>query len=169
MLDCDWSSDVCSSDLSLTLNVGRTYEWGETPLALDLGLGWNANDSNQNHYDARKTAFQRDYYDYTQWSLSPRLTVAVGERPWLIALGVGWQRRAYAERPTQDADGNYGGGTMDLSLVSTTLGLTYPLSKEFRLRMETTLSWSDSNTKYEKVFRSNYRMADYLVGFSYAY
>ena len=42
--------------------------------------------------------------------------------------------------------------------------MTYPVAKNMRLRFQTSLAWSDSNMQYEKVFRYNYKIANYMMG-----
>lgn len=156
---------------SLTAGLGsRPMALGESvKLLADLGLSYGMNDSNQNHYDANKTRFIPDYYDYTSWSARPGLTAALGEKPWVVSAGLGYTERAYDSRPIQNPAGDYLTANTEITEVSTSLSFAYPYSKNFKVRAVGTLSWSDSNQEYEQTFRYNYRIANYMVGFSYEY
>jgi hypothetical protein len=155
--------------LSASLDSRPYAPWDALRLGTGLRLGYAVNDSNQNHFDARKVAFLGDYYDYDQMSVAPRLTAALGERPWLLTGSLGYVRRQYADRPAQDDAGDYVGGKTKVTTTSASLGLSYPYSKNFKVQIQGSLAWSDSNQRYEKVFRYNYKIANYMVGFSYEY
>jgi hypothetical protein len=164
------AQDRADQVLAASLAFSRPWTWGESVrCAAELGVSYNATDSNQNHYDARKTVFLKDYYDYSQAAVSPRLSAALGGRPWLVSLSGSHSRRDYAERPVQDADGNYLSEKIRAAETTVGLGLAYPIGKNFKARAAGTLGWSDSNMEYEKVFSYNYKIANYLIGFSYEY
>jgi hypothetical protein len=169
------SGDLASADREDDLMAASgSFAW---PWALgenlrfvgELGFGYGTNDSNQAHYDARKTVFIKDYYDYSQISVSPRVTAALGDKPWIVSAGVTHTQRSYDERPTQDANGDYLAEKINIRDITASLGVSYPLTQNFRARTVATLGWSDSNQKYEKVFRYNYKIANYMFGFSYEY
>ncbi len=163
-------TDRADTVMAVTTNFAYPLSLGQNlRLVGELGFGYNAMDSNQNHYDAKKTAFLKDYYDYSQTSVSPRVSAALGGRPWIVSLGATYSRRTYDDRPIQDENGNYLTEDTVLTNIDASLGLTYPLSKNFKARAVGTLGWSDSNMKYEKIFKYNYRIANYLFGFSYEY
>ena len=84
---------------------------------------------------------------------------------------MGFERRRHllADRPVQDAGGDYLSEKLNLSVISTQFGVAYPVSKNMRLRFQTSWAWSDSNMRYEKVFRYNYKIVNYTMGFSYEY
>lgn len=164
------SEDRSDDMLAASGSLAWPFAFGEgLRFVSELGFGYGATDSNQHHYDARKTAFIKDYYDYTQFSVSPRVVAALGEKPWLLTLGATYTKRQYDQRPIQDADGNYLSEKINVTDLTTSLGVSYPLAKNFKARAVTTLGWSDSNQKYEKVFRYNYKIANYMFGFSYEY
>ncbi|MBI4397443.1 MAG: hypothetical protein HY548_10130 [Elusimicrobia bacterium] len=158
-------------DKVLALSASMDYPWslGGLRFVGSLGLGYGATDSDQNHYDANKSTFLKDYYDYSQVSFSPGVTAALGRSPWLVSLSGAYTSRKYDQRPIQDGNGNYLTEKTTITELSSSLGLTYPLTKFFKARLVSTLAWSDSNMKYEKVFRYNYKIANYLFGFSYEY
>jgi hypothetical protein len=172
---------ILSGDLSQTRRQDKglsgTLGFHNSPLALsprmrlagNLSLGYIMNESNQNHYDARKTFFIQDYYNYNQVSVSPQVVLAFKGQPWVVTLGGQWRERTYDERPIQDKEGNYLNPKLKVTEISSRLGLSWALSKYFKVRALTSMAWSDSNMEYEKVFRYNYKIVNYLVGFSYEY
>lgn len=135
----------------------------------DVGLSYTMNTSNQNHYDANAGRFFGKYYDYTEWAARPQLTAGLGTTPWIVTGSAGYAVRQYTDRPVQDASGAYLTAKTHVTEVDASLGLSYPWSKNFKVVASSNLSWSNSNMKYEKTFRYNYRIANYLVGFSYDY
>lgn len=160
------------TDTTLSLNVETAYPFtvGDAVRAVGtLGLSYGSQSSNQNHFDARKAVFLSNYYDYSQWSLAPQVSAAFGESKWVSSLSASYQRRTYSKRPTQDGNGDYLSEKLSLSEITTQFAVTYPVAKNMRLRFQTSLAWSDSNMQYEKVFRYNYKIANYMMGFSYDY
>ena len=162
------------ADETLSVSAGvesRPYSVGGSARALaSLGVSYQANDSNQNHYDAVNAVYVPSYYNYSQWDLRPEINVALGaEKPWIFSVSVDYTRRGYSDRPAQDSAGNYLTAKTRVSLTTASLGVTYPWSKNFKIRAAGNLAWSDSNMKYEQLFRYNYKIANYLVGFSYEY
>ncbi len=163
-------TDRQDSIMTAALGLSRPIFLGENvKMVGDLGGAYTAQDSDQNHYDARKTLFLSNYYDYKQTSFSPRLSAAFGGAPWVASLSGTFSDRNYAQRPIQDADGNYLTEKMHVRDIYATLSVSYPISKGFKLRALSNLGWSHANTKYDKVFKYNYRIANYLFGFSYEY
>ncbi|MEK6544705.1 MAG: fibronectin type III domain-containing protein [Elusimicrobiota bacterium] len=141
-------------------------------LTASLGYAFTVNDSNQNSYDAGRTFFNEDYYDYTAHSLSPRVSASVGrgKEPVQVSLGTSLSMQDYGSRKAQDVSGAYLGDTVDVTTMVTSLTVRKPLQDNFYLTMNS--SWghvSSDNMKYEKVYRYNYNTANYLFGFSYEY
>lgn len=169
------SGDLTSTErkdqiMSLNMSFVRPLFAGESLRVVgELAGGYAQQSSNQNHYDARKTVFIKDFYDYDQASFSPRVTMALGEAPWIMSLGADWSRRAYSERPIQNPNGDYLGEKLNVTNLAATFGLSYPMTKSFQWRLVANLGWGDSNMQYEKVFTYNYKIANYMAGFSYAY
>lgn len=160
------------ADTTLSLNIETAYPFtvGDTVRAVGtLGVSYGSQSSNQNHFDARKAVFLSNYYDYNQWSLAPQVSAAFGESKWVSSLSATYQRRTYSNRPTQDENGDYLSEKLYLNELTTQFAVTYPVAKNMRLRFQTSLAWSDSNMRYEKVFRTNYKIANYMMGFSYEY
>jgi hypothetical protein len=162
----DRSDQFISADTSLARPLIMTQN---LRMVGELGFAYSRLTSNQNHYDARKTVFLEDYYNYSQTGIRSRLSAALGEKPWLVSLGATLNRRNYGDRPIQDANGDYLTEKTRITDITTSLGVTYPLTQTFKARIVGTLGWSDSNMKYEKVFAYNYKIANYMFGFSYEY
>lgn len=169
-----------SGDLTASKRADNSYSMANflyTPFKIGnnfkfvVGAGYTYSmlDSNQNHYDARKTTYVQDYYSYKQHTISPELTMLAGTAPWKLTLGGSWQKRNYDSRLIQNENGDFLSDKLYLNQISTGFGMAYPVSKSINFKSQFTLSWSDSNMKYEKVYRYNYKIANYLVGFSYEY
>lgn len=164
------SAKRADKTLSMSAGLGaRPWSWGESRWVADFDFSFGMNDSNQNHFDVNKTRFIGEYYDYTQWALRPTLTAAFGSTPWVLTAGAGYSRRDYDSRPVQNAAGDYLTANTQITETSIHLGVSFPYSKTFKVRMAGNLAWSDSNQEYEKTFRYNYKIANYMIGFSYAY
>lgn len=134
-----------------------------------LGLRYSLQNSNQNHYDSLKTAYQSNYYDYGEWRVAPEVTAEFKDRRWSVTLGGAYERRDYSHRTTQDAEGNYLSDKQFVTTSITTLTIDHPLSAHTKLRFNGSMGQSHSNTQYEQVFQYNYRLASYGVGFAYEY
>lgn len=162
------------ADKTLTASAAldsRPYSLGESLRgAASLGVAYQMNSSNQNHFDAVNAVFIPSYYNYSQWSLRPGVSVALGgEKPWVVSAEMDYTRRGYSERLAQDSVGNYLPAKTKVTETTATLGVAYPWSRNLKIRAAGNLAWSDSNMKYEQLFRYNYKIANYMVGFSYEY
>lgn len=135
----------------------------------ELGLGLGRQSSNQNHYDARKGEFNPTYYDYSEWRLAPKVTALFGGNLWRASLGGSYQDRNYDERPAQDSAGNSLSEPLTMSNTTLEITLRRDISEHLSIRFQSGLGWGKSNSDYDKVFQYNYKIADYMVGFTYAY
>lgn len=155
---------------AITISLGRPWSWGESLRAsTELGFTYNKANSNQNHFDARLGAFNPNYYDYRQTTFNPRVSLAWGDKPWTFSLGGSLTQRGYKNRLTQDANGNPLTSKLKITEKSVNLGTAYPLAANFKVRAQANEAWSHSNTKYDKVFQYDYKITNYLLGFSYEY
>lgn len=131
---------------------------------------YTINNSDQNHYDARKTVFIENYYDYTSNYYNPAVTFLLGAKPYAVTASYGLEHKKYKDRPIQDKDGTY---DLERKIWSetqnTTFSFTYPISEGFKLRATTTYLWERSNMGYEEIYKYKYNTANYLMGFSYEY
>ncbi|MEW6557066.1 MAG: hypothetical protein AB1349_06905 [Elusimicrobiota bacterium] len=131
---------------------------------------FTTNDSNQNHYDARKTTFVEDYYDYQSNYFAPAVTFLLGKKPYAITVSYGLEKKGYKNRPVQDKNGTY---DLTCNIWSETqfgtVSFIYPISEGFKLKAQTTYLWERSNMAYQELFTYIYDSANYLLGFSYEY
>lgn len=128
------------------------------------------NDSNQNHYAARKTQFIENYYDYTSNYYGPVVTFLLGTKPYAITLSYGFEKKQYKNRPVQDKNGTYDFTRKIRSETQTgTISFIYPISTNFKLKISTTYLSTQSNMQYEELFKYGYNFANYLLGFRYEY
>jgi hypothetical protein len=161
--------DLAGGSLSLERPFNLSLH---TKLISNVSFGYTGMNSNQNHYDARLTTFQSDFYDYDQQRLGTNLTFAVatsGTGPVLIDTGYSYSRRDYRHRTIQSVDGDYLGSKLYITESNFSLGFSYPLSRNFRLQTTSSFGRSKSNNDYEEVYRYNYNNANYQFGFTYEY
>lgn len=131
---------------------------------------YTINNSNQNHYDARKTVFLENYYDYVSNYYNPAVTFLLGAKPYAVTASYGLEHKKYKDRPVQDKTGTYDTERKIWSETqNTTFSFAYPLSEGFKLRATTTYLWERSNMGYEEIYKYKYNTANYLMGFSYEY
>ena len=140
-----------------------------TRMLAQMGFRYGFQNSNQNHYDAIMKDFQSNYYDYSEWRVAPEITGSLAQNRWLVTLGGSYERRDYGSRPAQDSGGGNLSEKLNVTTILTRMTIAHPLSAHTKIRFDSSLGWSNSNTEYEAVFKYNYRMANYGVGFSYEY
>lgn len=156
------------------LSVDRPFKTSaRTQLIASLRYGYAALKSNQNHYDARVTTFIPSFYDYQQHSVGTQFSLAVGfgnnPSPMMFDLGLSASRRNYTDRVIQSESGAYLSEKLYVNESSINLGYSYPLAKNFRLRVSSTFGSSSSNNQYESVYRYNFHDSNYQFGFTYDY
>ncbi len=123
--------------------------------------------SNQNFYDARRTQFLENFYDYRERTYRPRLDFLMGDRGGSLALGFLWVERSYDNRPIQNAEGRYLAEALTLTEKAFTVDIKIPVAARLYLRAKSAFSQSDSNTDYEKIFRTKYQFSNHLIGLQY--
>jgi hypothetical protein len=164
------SDDVLSAGLGW--RFPRKLAGGRT-LTPGLNLAYAANRSNQNNYDAQNITFVKNYYGYGRTgaglAVSLRTPLAGEKRFWEARLGLDWGRTAYAERPVRDATGLYKSGKVHVDELTAAGDLSYDIAKNFKLNASMQYGKQNSNMKYEKLYKYNYAMFSYLMGFSYEY
>jgi hypothetical protein len=155
------------ANANIACPIAITKGFGLIP---SLDLQYILNDSTQGHYDANKYLYISDYYDYTSLAVSPLLHFVLGALPWTVSVGGSYCRQTYANRPVQDEAGNYQlNDKIYVDEMMFSVAVSYPLTKEFKLRAVSNFIDSRSNMKYEKTFAYNYQTSNYLFGFSYEF
>jgi hypothetical protein len=155
------------------LSLGRPFRgpWSSM-LSGELMYGYLGMNSNQNHYDAKFTAFIPNFYDYAQQSVGAQLSAGFGQTgagPMTVDLGTSYSHRNYTSRPIQGEDGAYLSEHLHVIETSVTAGFTYPLTRSLRARVTSSLGRSRSNNHFEELYRYNYSNANYQFGFTYEY
>ena len=125
-------------------------------------------DSNQNSYDANRTQYNQNYYDFIQDNVTPSLTFLLKNN---AKLNLWWDiaYRKYINRPSQDEEGNY--KTSEISQVTNTTGLSLiiPVYKSVSLKTAANYRDATSNNRYEANYRYNYNTSNYFVGMNWEY
>lgn len=136
--------------------------------AVGSSLGYALLVSNQHSYDAARTRFNRDYYDYYDLTFSPFYAAKAGKKLG-VSVSYDYTKRQYNSRPVQLVDGSYD-GTRRIFQETHTLSLSaaYALVPHLSLRVQGSFRASVSNMQYESAYRYNYETAHYFVGLSYA-
>ncbi|MGQ0644435.1 MAG: hypothetical protein ACT4O3_02970 [Elusimicrobiota bacterium] len=127
-------------------------------------------DSNQHSYDASRTRFNENYYDYGEIGGGPRINLRFKEK---LSAGFAfiYSVRDYAARPVQNVDGSYPAAGEAISTKTNTFrwSLGYPLVKGLSARLQGALQHADSNMDYETVYRYNYSSSSYFAGLAYQF
>ena len=84
-------------------------------------------------------------------------------------FGGSYSRRNYSDRVIQAVDATYGTEKLHIEETAVNLGFSYPINKNFRLKMSSTFGRSTSNNNYEAVYRYNYDNSNDQLGFTYDY
>ena len=137
-----------------------------------LMYGYLGMQSNQNHYDARLTTFVPDFYDYDQQTVGAQLSAGFGSStagPMVAELAGAYSHRNYRSRTIQDQDGLYLGEKLHVIETTLTAAFSYPLTRNVRARISTSVGRSRSNNRYEEVYRYNFSNSNYQFGFVYEY
>lgn len=137
-----------------------------------LTLAYARNNSSQNSYDAQRTKFIGDYYDYNRLraGLDASLQIPLEEKKfWDVRLGFGWTRTGYSKRPVQDSTGLYGSDKIYLNEYIIGGAGSYPVAENFRWTASLQYGKQSSNMKYEKLYKYNFDVFAYLIGFTYEY
>ncbi|MDO8733918.1 MAG: hypothetical protein Q7K21_02010 [Elusimicrobiota bacterium] len=130
-------------------------------------------DSSQNSYDAGRTQYNSNYYDFIQNNVTPSLTFNFGDvvRPFKGRLILWWDiaYRKYINRPSQDEEGNY--KTSEISQVTNTTGLSLiiPVYKSVSIKTAANYRDATSNNRYEANYRYNYNTSNYFAGMNWEY
>ncbi|HRY28697.1 MAG TPA: hypothetical protein P5079_01520 [Elusimicrobiota bacterium] len=122
--------------------------------------------SDQHNYDAGRTKFNENYYDYAELGIGPRVNLRFKEK---LSVGLSYlfSTRDYADRPVQRVDGTYTADTISSDVTTFRASLGYPLLKGLSLQAQGAWQNADSNMDYETVYRYNYSSSHYFLGISY--
>lgn len=119
--------------------------------------------SNQNSFDAARTKFVEDSYDYWEFALGPSFTLAF-KGGGSLSFDTGWTQRLYGGRLVQDANGAYSGSKIRQTSWLTALSVRYPVLKGLSARLAASTLSAASNMRYEANYRYNYQANTYMLG-----
>jgi hypothetical protein len=167
------SSERLDTTSGVNLALDRSFRGPKSSMiSATLLYGYLGLQSNQNHYDARLTTFVPDFYDYDQQTTGAQFRVGFGQTgagPMSLDFAGTYSHRNYRSRPIQDTDGAYVTERLHVIETSVTAGFSYPLTRNIRARVSSTVGRSRSNNKFEELYRYNYSNANYQFGFVYEY
>ncbi|MCX7716767.1 MAG: hypothetical protein N2Z73_05055, partial [Endomicrobia bacterium] len=167
----EYSSDK-RQDVFSMLGVNFNYPVkpaGPTTLLTFLSLQYSFNTSNQNHYDVERTKFVKNYYNYNEISFSPRIVFGFNTVPLKLQCDYSLTCRQYSERLVQNMQGNYQNDKIKSITHYLSLGLSFPLTENFSVFIQQNCAISNSNMKYEQVYKYNYTAYNILAGVSFEY
>lgn len=169
--DSTFSSAKRADSFSM-INLSLSYPFkilNTVGMVAGVGCISITNDSNQAHEDSKKP-YLANYYDYTQLVINPSLNFLLGSKPWILSLSGMMGTKNYSDRPAQDENGNYSDTEkIYVNEYIVSMGVVYPISKEFKLRLSGNYIKDSSNTKYTAVYSYSYESTNYLMGFSYEF
>ncbi|MFH1379374.1 MAG: FecR family protein [bacterium] len=152
-------------DIGNTLQVNTIVDMKTARLGLGYGLQYYI--SNQNAYDANRTFFTDNYYDYIEQKITPSISFLLGDKSSTLSLYWDIAFTKYTDRKVQDISGEY--GTSKIGQVTNGFGLwlNYPLYKQLNIKMKLNYLMSSSNMKHESTYTYNYDVVNYFVGFGW--
>ena len=138
-----------------------------------MGFGLAFNRSNQNNYDAQRVTFISNYYNYDRASFGLDLGISVPSKVkdsfTNFRFNAGLTRTNYGDRPVQDEAGLYETGRVANDELVFGGSVTYPIIPAFNWMASMQYGKQFSNMKYEKLYKYNFNVMTYLVGFTYEY
>jgi len=125
-------------------------------------------DSNQNSFDANRTQYNANYYDFFQNNIMPSLVFSISKN---VRLSLWWDvaYRMYLKRPAQNESGEYQDSKISQITNTTGTNLVIPVYKSLSLNIAGSYRDSSSNNKYEANYRYNYNTSNYFAGINWEY
>jgi hypothetical protein len=147
------------------------FEVSRTKLIASLDASVDYNTSNQNSYDAQRTHYTELFYNYGDLRVGPTFKAyfGPGKRPVAFSFAAQYWYRRYPHRRTQDANGVYQGESLHQNNWMTNTTLKFPFVNNFDVIMNFQYGKASSNQRFENFYSYNYRVANYLFGFSYGF
>jgi hypothetical protein len=160
----DWYSEVSASLLRALPDIPPAHlQW-----LAGLNFSYSALISDQHNYDANRTQFNPNYYDYAEIHVVPKLIGRLfGKLDCAMAYDYGL--RNYNHRPTQDFTGVYATDKIVLTTHSISYSFKYPCGLGISTVVQGVWRESTSNMAYEATYRYNYIAQHYFAGISWEY
>lgn len=137
---------------------------GPMESAVALSLSYIHLLSNQHNYDASRTRFNPDYYDYGEWAVSPQLAARFWEKL-SASLGYELTRRRYPQRPVQTEDGSYSSSEKVWQMTHTlSAQFSWQIYKGLSAKTQASYRAGLSNVTYQRTYKYNYVSAHYFAG-----
>lgn len=131
-------------------------------------FSWALNDSNQNNFDAANTQFNKNYYSYFEWEVSPSWGARF-YRKWRSNIGYAFAQRSYSDRPVQSITGAYTSSKVTTETQTYSGQLAYQFHKNFSVNGNIAYQIAKSNQKYEQTYKYNYEATNFMVGIAFSY
>ncbi|MFH1352678.1 MAG: hypothetical protein ABIH68_03780 [bacterium] len=151
-------------DRNSALDIVYSHLFGGFSAGLALSAGVNR--SNQDHYDADKTKFVDNYYDYNSYSAGPVISFG-GRLKFDIAYRYGMKN--YAGRLAQKSDSEYTSVQVENKTHFVSIGAAYKLTKNLKLKVSGNYFKQTSNQKYEAVYQYEYDTQNFEAGLVYEF
>lgn len=134
----------------------------------NLDFSYAMNDSNQDNYDASRNKFNSNYYDYSEYTITPKISARM-----LTKLDVNfsysYSRRNYSDRMIQSKTGTYKTDLLYQNNHTLNYSLKYPLVYGLSATAQGIYRKTTSNMEYEKTYLYTYDSQHYYLGISWQY
>ena len=152
----------------LLFSLSSLIENTSKKVYLSLGFSLNYLDSNQNSYDASRTKYISDFYDYISFDISPQIKLNF-KKGGYFSYSFNYTRLNYLGRYSQDVNGNYLSSKIKQNFYLSSLNLAYPIVKNLYAKGVYSYQSVDSNMRYEAGYRYNYNSESFLIGVEWSF
>ncbi|MCX7957201.1 MAG: hypothetical protein N2643_04860 [Endomicrobia bacterium] len=142
---------------------------GPTSIFSSLEIKFTHNISNQNHYDVERVKYIPNYYNYNEVSFLPDFNFNFNLIPLSLQMLYQISYRKYAERLVQNEIGEYKDDKINSFSQYISLIVSFPILDKITGFIQQSYLVSNSNMKYEQVYRYNYSAYNILVGINFEY
>ena len=168
-------TDSLRKDIYSLSSVGASYslpnfEYNDFELqtVAGLDLSYTLQDSDQHNYDAARTKFNENYYDYGEYGITPKIASRLFEKLDVV-LSYGYTRRSYVNRVIQSSDGTYKTNLLYTNYHTFNYSFKYPLLYGLSANAQGVYRKATSNMEFEKTYRYTYNTQHYYLGLSWEY
>jgi len=147
----------------LLFSISSLVENTSKKIYLSIGFSLNYLNSNQNSYDASRTKYIKDFYDYLSFDVSPAIKLNF-KKGGYFSYSFNYTRLNYLGRYSQDVDGNYLSSKIRQNFYLSSISLVYPVAKGLYAKGVYSYQSVDSNMRYEAGYRYNYNSESFLIG-----
>jgi len=152
----------------LLFSLSTLLENTNKKVYLSLGVNLDYLNSNQNSYDASRTKYISDFYDYISFEIYPNAKLNFKNGGY-FSYSFTYTRMNYLGRYSQDIDGNYLSSKIRQNFYLSSLSLAYPVAKNLYAKGVYSYQSVDSNMRYEAGYRYNYTSESFLIGVEWSF